>query len=93
MGTKNNPGKYDCYAKLGPDEPYFTLRAKDPMAPITVLVWQALSCGDYLGAFGIILDEANMAKPEISFDQEKMKEALRCAEDMGHWNTDQINGD
>ena len=28
MGTKNNPGKYDCYEKAGPDEPIFTLRAK-----------------------------------------------------------------
>lgn len=29
MGTKNNPGKYDCYAKLEPDEPHFVLRGKD----------------------------------------------------------------
>ena len=26
MGTKNNPGSYDCYANLDPDEPYFCTR-------------------------------------------------------------------
>lgn len=39
MGTKNNPGQYDCYAKAAPDEPLFTLRAKDPLAPMLVRLW------------------------------------------------------
>lgn len=39
MGTKNNPGKFDCYAKLEPDEPYFILRGKDPMGWLVVQVW------------------------------------------------------
>ena len=39
MGTKNNPGKYDCHAKAHPDEPIFTLRANDPIAPTAVRLW------------------------------------------------------
>lgn len=39
MGTKNNPGKYDCYEKAGPDEPLFVLRAADPDAPYSVRMW------------------------------------------------------
>lgn len=39
MGTKNNPGIYDCYAKAGPDEPIFTFRANDPMAPDMIDEW------------------------------------------------------
>lgn len=39
MGTKNNPGKYDCYTKADPDEPLFVLRAKDPSAPSLVRLW------------------------------------------------------
>ena len=39
MGTKNNPGSYDCYANLDPDEPYFVLRAKDPMGAALVRNW------------------------------------------------------
>lgn len=30
MGTKNDPGEFDCYAKALPDEPTFTLLARDP---------------------------------------------------------------
>jgi hypothetical protein len=42
MSTKTEPGKYDCYAKLAQDEPYFVLRAKDPHAPALVELWAAL---------------------------------------------------
>ena len=39
MSTKQNPGQFDCYAKLADDEPYFVLRAKDPDAPAVVEEW------------------------------------------------------
>lgn len=39
MGTKNNPGKYDCYTKAEPDEPMFVLLARDPLAPLLVEIW------------------------------------------------------
>ncbi len=42
MSTKQNPGQYDCYSKLFPDEPYFVLRAKDPDAPAVVERWANL---------------------------------------------------
>jgi len=30
MGTKNNPGNFDCYENALPDEPMFILLARDP---------------------------------------------------------------
>lgn len=39
MGTKNKPGKFDCYAKAAPDEPMFVLLARDPLAPFVVEMW------------------------------------------------------
>lgn len=39
MGTKNNPGKFDCYANAHPDEPMFILLGRDPMAPQLVDTW------------------------------------------------------
>lgn len=39
MGTKNNPSKYDCYAKAAPGEPMFILLARDPLAPTLVRMW------------------------------------------------------
>lgn len=39
MGTKNNPGEFDCYANAEPDEPMFVLLARDPLAPLLVEMW------------------------------------------------------
>lgn len=39
MGTKNNPGKFDCYENAEPDEPMFVLLARDKFAPELVEQW------------------------------------------------------
>ena len=36
MGTKNDPGLYDCYEKAEADEPMFILLARDDLAPTVV---------------------------------------------------------
>ena len=42
MGTKNSPGKFDCYANADPDEPMFVLLARDKHAPALVEMWAAM---------------------------------------------------
>lgn len=42
MGSKNQPGRYDCYAAAAPDEPMFILLGRDPAAAIVVEFWIAL---------------------------------------------------
>lgn len=39
MGTKNNPGKFDCYANAEDDEPMFILLGRDPHAHAAVRKW------------------------------------------------------
>jgi hypothetical protein len=39
MGTKNNPGDYDCYQHAHPDEPMFVLLGRDPLAGLLVRLW------------------------------------------------------
>lgn len=39
MGTKSNPLPGDCYSRALPDEPLFTLLARDPTAPACVAFW------------------------------------------------------
>lgn len=66
MGTKENPGKYDCLAKVAPDEPIFILRGRDVCAPEAVRKWarmaldagcprekvdEALACADKMEAY------------------------------------------
>ncbi len=42
MGTKRNPGEFDCYANAAPDEPMFILLGRDPIAADLVDRWWAL---------------------------------------------------
>lgn len=42
MGTKNNPGTFDCYENAHPDEPMFVLLGRDPIAPLLVRIWAQL---------------------------------------------------
>lgn len=42
MGTKNNPGEFDCYVNAEPDEPMFVLLGRDRMAPYLVSIWATL---------------------------------------------------
>lgn len=51
MATKNNPGKWDCYANAAPDEPMFVLLGRDPTAALLVHIWCALreGLGDVAG--------------------------------------------
>lgn len=39
MGTKENPGRFDCFGKALPDEPVFTLLGRDVQAPGIILIW------------------------------------------------------
>jgi hypothetical protein len=42
MGTKNNPGTFDCYTNAAPDEPMFVLLGRDKHAPTLVWLWAVL---------------------------------------------------
>jgi len=42
MGTKLNPGRFDCWSKAADDEPMFVLLGRDPVAPLVVKFWRAL---------------------------------------------------
>jgi hypothetical protein len=39
MGTKNNPGDFDCYENADDDEPMFVLLGRDPLAADLVRLW------------------------------------------------------
>lgn len=42
MGTKENPGAFDCYSRAEPNEPMFVLLGRDPATTILVDAWIAL---------------------------------------------------
>lgn len=63
MGTKEHPGKFDCYSNALPDEPLFTLLARDPSAPELLRLWadnrrKAIVLGQRLMSDWAMTDEA-----------------------------------
>lgn len=73
MGTKNNPGDFDCYAKAMDDEPMFTLLARDPASPNIIVAWAAER---------IRMIERGDAPAS---DNRMISEALDCAANMQKW--------
>lgn len=73
MGTKNQPGKFDCYENALPDEPMFVLLGRDRNAPELVRRWarlreQAMDAG--------VLPKSDLAA---------ISEATACAAQMEKW--------
>jgi hypothetical protein len=79
MGTKNNPGEYDCYEKAKPDEPMFVLLARDEQAPDLVRTW----------ATNRLVKEW---KPGQEIPG-KYTEAMECADAMEAWAWKEVNRD
>jgi hypothetical protein len=88
MGTKNNPGEFDCYRNAEPDEPMFVLLARDALAPFLVSIWAKVRAGDVEAAsvvFMKMLKEPGfkyMVQPE---EQVKVDEATLCMFNMFEW--------
>jgi hypothetical protein len=72
MTTKQNPGQFDCYAKLAADEPYFVLRAKDPLAPVLVELWAALRRLASEGEYSKLQEARNCAQTMRAWRREYM---------------------
>lgn len=73
MGSKNNPGEFDCFANAEPDEPMFILLARDIAAPATVEKW--IEYREGLITIG--------EKPET--DRAMIAEARQCVDAMVAW--------
>lgn len=73
MGTKENPGPFDCYANALPDEPMFILLARDTAAPAAIRAWARVRRSH--------IDMRT--RPES--DEPMIQQALKCAKEMEDW--------
>lgn len=87
MGTKQNPGKFDCHGKAAPNEPIFTLRGKDPSGPYFVRAWAYLRLGRPVAAMEEIIKALNdpAVQARIGPPCEKFEEAFDVAKAMHDW--------
>lgn len=69
--TKESPSRFDALPKAEKDEPYFTLLARDPIAPLLVRQWvaemQRLSPGHFK-AFEALEIAADMERWRKAYD-------------------------
>jgi hypothetical protein len=78
MGTKTEPGRFDCYGAAEPHEPIFILLGRDPVAADLVREWvkrrqakgeggdkimEALSCASDMDAFA--MEYRNRPRPPV----------------------------
>ena len=87
MGTKNNPGQFDCYANAEPDEPMFVLLGRDRLAPFLVSIWSKIRMGDLEAAGVVFTKMAFEVAPlyQAAPDVDKAGEALNCSLAMFAW--------
>ena len=78
MGTKLNPGRFDCYQNALPDEPMFILLGRDPFGPQLVKEW----------AEHRMRDIQNGIRPKE--DLGMVQEAFECASAMEKWRIDNL---
>ena len=86
MGSKLQPGKFDCYANALPDEPMFVLLARDPVAPALTRLWGAIRDGDRDIAFAAMTELQGLIPNYVAAPEPaKAEEALECAAAMRSW--------
>jgi hypothetical protein len=89
MGTKSNPDQFDCYQRAEPDEPLFTMLARDPQGGDFVHLWAALRSCDMIGAERIFERMKHRARypvgPRRAGDGDKICSAINNAEAMRAW--------
>lgn len=79
MGTKAQPGAFDCYAAAAEDEPMFVLLARDADAPHHVRRWAKRRLKR-------LVREQALGKPvDVARTVSKVAEALACATTMEVW--------
>ncbi|MEN0651443.1 MULTISPECIES: aspartate decarboxylase [Hyphobacterium] len=87
VGSKANPSKYDCYPDLADDEPYFVIRAGDPLASALVELHAYIGAGQAGAAHNKLAEimDLTRGKPPRPSDSPKYRETFAISSAMEHW--------
>jgi hypothetical protein len=77
MGTKNNPGAFDCHAAAADDEPLFTLLGRDKHAPMLLELWAAMRELELNGEISFKVAEARECAEDMRAWRQRREEAKR----------------
>lgn len=86
-GSKANLSQFDCYDKLAEDEPYFVLRANDPLSSALLELHAYIGAGQAGAAHNKLAEIMDMAKaaPPRPAASPKYRETFAISLAMEQW--------
>ena len=87
LGSKANKSQFDVYDELGEDEPYFVIRARDPLATALLELHAYIGAGQAGAAhnkLAEIMDLTKQRAPRPS-DSPKYRETFAISAAMEKW--------
>jgi hypothetical protein len=87
VGSKANPSQFDCFPDLAEDEPYFVIRADDPLSDALVELHAYIGAGQAGAAHNKLAEimELTRDKPPRPSDSPKYRETFAISNAMEHW--------
>lgn len=86
-GSKETPSQFDCYNKLAEDEPYFVLRADDPLSSALLELHAYIGAAQAGAAHNKLAEIMDMAKvsPPRPAASPKYRETFAISLAMEQW--------
>ena len=92
VGSKANPSKFDCYDDLAPDEPYFVIRADDPLSDSLIELHAYIGAGQAGAAHNKLAEIMALTaqRPPRPSDSPKYRETFAISQSMEAWRSEQL---
>jgi len=92
IGSKANPSKFDCYNDLAEDEPYFVIRADDPLSDSLIELHAYIGAGQAGAAHNKLAEimALTAARPPRPSDSPKYRETFAISQSMEAWRSAQL---
>ena len=87
IGSKENPSQFDCYDDLAGDEPYFVIRAHDPLSDSLVELHAYIGAGQSGAAHNKLAEIMALTaeQPPRPSDSPKYRETFAISQAMEAW--------
>ncbi|WP_428409669.1 aspartate decarboxylase [Hyphococcus sp.] len=87
VGSKANKSKFDCYDDLAKDEPYFVIRADDPLSDALIELHAYIGAGQSGAAHNKLAEimELTRDRPPRPSDSPKYRETFAISQAMEDW--------
>jgi len=87
VGSKTNPSQYDCYPDLSDDEPYFVIRADDPLSDALVELHAYIGAGQSGAAHNKLAEIMALTaeRPPRPSESPKYRETFAISNAMESW--------